>query len=223
MAITKLKVLATLWLLVSVGFGGVAAVAYRALADEQATGQEKQGPKQISQEMARVKADTQKPGRTDLYGDLLPPGALVRMGTVRLRHLPGGVSTAFSPDGNILATADGNALRLWNMASGKLLRQVKEDHEWWGPVMFSPNGKLLASACNDSLYLLDAATGNRLCRIPAMDRVLAFSPDSKLVAAATTGRENRQGTVYLWHTLTGQPAFGDFLPGGRKPGVAVDK
>jgi WD40 repeat protein len=207
MAIIKPKVLATLLLLVSVCFGSVAAVADRALAGEQATGQENQGLKQLSQERPRVRTDTQQLGRTDLYGDPLPPGALVRMGTVQLRHVPGGVNSAFSPDGKILATADGNAPRLWDMGSGKLLRQVKENHEWWGPVLFSPDGKLLASACNESLYLLDTATGKPVCRIPGMDRVLAFSPDNQLVAAATTRRENRQGTVYLCHASTGQLAF----------------
>jgi WD40 repeat protein len=150
--------------------------------------------------------ESKKPARTDLYGDPLPPGALARMGTVQLRQLTGGVGTAFSPDSTVLATTDGNSLRLWSMASGKLLLQVKDDHEWWGPVLFSPDGKLLASACTGSLYLLNPATGKLVRRIPAVDRVLAFSPDSKLVAT-NTNDPKQPASVLLWHATTGQRAF----------------
>ncbi len=62
----------------------------------------------------------------DRHGDRLPPGALVRFGTVRLRHT-GLAALAFSPEGNRLfslgATNLGAELRLWDLAGGKLLGQ----------------------------------------------------------------------------------------------------
>jgi hypothetical protein len=54
----------------------------------------------------------------------LPKGALVRLGTGRLRPaLPCG-AFALSPDGDTLATGEPGAVRLWSLASGKELRAV---------------------------------------------------------------------------------------------------
>src|SRR5437660_8371692 len=43
--------------------------------------------------------------RCDTHGDLLPPGAIVRLGTVRLRHASVLQSIVFSPDGHVLCSA----------------------------------------------------------------------------------------------------------------------
>src|SRR5437899_1912584 len=52
-----------------------------------------------------VAADAKPQARTDLHGDPLPDGALVRFGTLRWRH-GGPVSfVAFTPDGKALVTA----------------------------------------------------------------------------------------------------------------------
>src|SRR5262249_34328357 len=68
------------------------------------------------------KGDGQKP-KTDLYGDLLPAGALARMGTARLRHGRGS-TVAFAADGKTLITFGGDrTLRFWDVATG---RQVRE-------------------------------------------------------------------------------------------------
>jgi hypothetical protein len=72
MALIKLKITGALMLAVSVAVGGGAVVAYRALAGEQRSVQEEQGPRQPTEEMNVAKADAEKPGRTDLYGDPLP-------------------------------------------------------------------------------------------------------------------------------------------------------
>jgi len=64
--------------------------------------------------------------KMDRYGDLLPSGALVRMGTSRFR--PGEMiyDAAFSPDGKILATSGRNVF-FWDSTTGKLLREDMYD------------------------------------------------------------------------------------------------
>ncbi|MFL5340041.1 MAG: WD40 repeat domain-containing protein [Gemmataceae bacterium] len=74
-------------------------------------------------ERAKPTADA-KPARLDSFGDPLPDGALRRYGTIHLRH-EGATSLSFSPDGKILVSAGDSRLRVWNVASGRLLRERK--------------------------------------------------------------------------------------------------
>jgi WD40 repeat protein len=63
--------------------------------------------------------------RRDLYGDPLPPGAVARIGTVRLRT-PREISRiALSADGKLLVTSDDSLpLKVWDAATGVLIREV---------------------------------------------------------------------------------------------------
>src|SRR5438105_1587235 len=63
------------------------------------------------------------PAHTDLHGDPLPPAALARMGTTRLREPGPVVALAFSQDGKTLSSAGmfGSAHR-WEVSTGKELQ-----------------------------------------------------------------------------------------------------
>jgi WD40 repeat protein len=110
--------------------------------------------------------------RTDCYGDPLPPGAVARLGTVRLRHASPVAAVFFSRDGRTVYSARGvddwqrgeevpfHAIRAWDAATGRLLR------EFGGPQMgivclrLSPSGNSLAAVYVDgSIGLWEAATG----------------------------------------------------------------
>ena len=106
--------------------------------------------------------------RTDLFGDALPPGAIARMGTVRLRHEAQVSCVAFAPDGKTVASAsEDKTVRLWDTATGKEIHQLRGHQRWVNSVVFSPDGKMVASASADhTVRLWDAASGKEIRQLP---------------------------------------------------------
>jgi WD40 repeat protein len=76
--------------------------------------------------------------RTDSLGDPLPPGAVLRLGTTRLRHLERVTSLSFTPDGTALVSTDREAVRVWEVATGKELFPVGETGQSTNCAVLSP-------------------------------------------------------------------------------------
>lgn len=145
--------------------------------------------------------------RTDLYGDPLPPGALMRLGSVRLRRL--GSTIAYSADGKTLISFSSRdkTIRHWDPATGRELRrialqgaeQMKSSDIWvW-------NEKIVAMGSGEQLVLWDASTGKECRRIElakANLRTLALSPSGDTLAAAM--QADKTETVRLWDVASGK-------------------
>jgi len=101
-------------------------------------------------------------------------------------------AVAFAPDGKSLVTGSWDTtLRLWDTASGKLLRDLVGHNAPVQSAAISPDGKTLASGdAEGAVMLFNFATGERLAALKAhTDRCfgLAFSPNGKHPATAACG------------------------------------
>jgi WD40 repeat protein len=130
----------------------------------------------------------QEPVRLDRTGDPLPPAALHRLGTTRLRHGGAVMDLAFSPDGKLLAAVGGsNDIHFWEVPTGKLVCTIP-GHKWTvRSVAFSPDGKTLAAGSGvHTILLFDVASGKETARFEGKEKEqggerLTFSPDGSLL------------------------------------------
>src|SRR5262249_9436774 len=107
-------------------------------------------------------------------------------------------AVAFSPDGQLVATASADqTAKLWSSSSQKLLRTFKGHTDGVNSVRFSKDGKSLATGSSDgTVRIWDAAEADEDVlrgHHGAVNR-LAFSPDGTLLATGDTA-----GALKVWN------------------------
>jgi WD40 repeat protein len=113
---------------------------------------------------------------------------------------------AFSPNGDLLATEDGNGgLKLWDVNSGKEwaafeVSKVETISHWRPNFAFSPDGQTLAfeMRSESGVTLWDLAEKRERALLAGGSRPLVFSPNSRILATAL-GQ-----SIRCWDVATGK-------------------
>ncbi|WP_416969655.1 caspase, EACC1-associated type [Streptomyces sp. 4F14] len=129
-----------------------------------------------------------------------------------LTGAPGSVMMAFSPRGDLLATAAGlaanqdygNPIRLWNTATGKLVTTLTGFDNGVQSMLFTPDGKTLAAgAAGDpgTVKIWNVTTGKVTATL-ATGYVIALSPDGRTLATSSEFTADHKAS--LWDITTGK-------------------
>jgi WD40 repeat protein/DNA-binding SARP family transcriptional activator len=119
-------------------------------------------------------------------------------------HMAGLSDVAFSPDGNLLATASSDrSAKVWDAGTGQELLSLGGHADVVYKIAFSLDGKRLATASADkTAKIWDAVTGRELLTLRGhadVVRGIAFSPDGRRVATGSFDK-----TAKIWDSATGE-------------------
>jgi WD40 repeat protein len=123
------------------------------------------------------------------------------------RHKDRVRSFAFSPDGkNMVSGSQDETIRIWEVETGRELRQITDNLGWVYSVAYSPDGRMIvSSSSDDTIRLWDAATGRELRRFQGRTyqaREVKFSPNGKYVLSIGYNYVQR-----VWDVASGRELF----------------
>jgi WD40 repeat protein len=145
--------------------------------------------------------------RRDEYGDPLPPGAVIRIGTTRLRHAADVRALAFSPDGRRISSATIEYdTAVWDARTGRSLvfRNSDRGKRLYGAAV-SPDGSLFAGRTETGELGVQEALGGRILHRLGGSKApcdgLVFSRDNRWLASG-----DRDGNTWIWDLRSGKSA-----------------
>ena len=110
--------------------------------------------------------------------------------------------SSMSPDGKLLAVAQirQRTLALWDIATGKKVRDLDSPDPSVSNALFSPNGEMLGTSIGNNVVLWETKKWQVVRSIERNERLRnwQFSPDSKLIVISTG-----QG-IEIWDAATGR-------------------
>ncbi len=131
-------------------------------------------------------------------------------------------SIAYAPDGKTLASGSAdNTIKLWNVATGKLIANFNGHSGRINSISWSPDGKTLASGSADNtIKLWNIATGKQITNFnghssvsvlisPNQISTVVWSPDGKMLASSSS-----DSTIKLWNITTGKQI--DYFKGNTR-------
>jgi hypothetical protein len=142
-------------------------------------------------------------------------------------HFGGVRCVAFAPDGKTLASfATDSTVRIWDVASRKLLRSLSPGYSANPFLAYSPGGKMLATTSGSWVRLWNPDTSVQLryfSRHGSNVHMLAFAPDGKTVASVGADRYLRlwspettaESRAVLADDVFGGPHAVAFSPDGK--------
>jgi len=123
------------------------------------------------------------------------------------------VSTAFSPSGRLIAVGDGQKATLYDIASGRGIRDFIGHSGAVRSVAFSPNGICLVTASEDKTATVwEVATGKPIFSLrghSADVNSAKFSPDGRYIATGSSDWHSK-----LWDIRTGRELADYYFPFG---------
>ena len=154
----------------------------------------------------------------------LPQGAILRIGSTRMRLSSEATAIGFAPDGRTLASADAEGrLRIWDVRSGAPVWTSNRLPSPAKTLGFSPDAASIATGCQDgSVHLWDARTGQILVTLRETGEPvssLAFHPTEPVLLTSS-----ESGIVCVWDTIKGERlrVFGTRGEGIQALGVSPD-
>lgn len=117
-------------------------------------------------------------------------------------HTSAVTAVAFSPDGQVLASASyDNTIKLWDVATGKPIKDLVGHEGFVWALAFSADGKILATGSDDKTVRLWELASGKVARILSGHtgpvEAVAFSPDGGVLATA-----GDYATIRLWDVAT---------------------
>ena len=129
---------------------------------------------------------------------------------VTLQHTPPGlgpsrvISVAFSANGEMLASAGHQSVKLWDVDGWVVITTLKHD-DWVHAVVFSSNGQFLAAVDGKQMKIWDVKKRQIIARLEGDINwigAIAFSPDSQTFASAGSEGKIKLWSVSNWKVIT---------------------